>query len=171
MHIEDLKRMYLARAEETSCPDVANLTETSHRKENRRSASSTGSWFNPRSHHAVMCINSKEITRVDVRAKCICSARWIANSSTTHSNHHQICLSARMSLTHEILCFQQRDRQRDTLPCCNEYAGSLCPCQCGLRHHTCNTEDPCRHSCHTFRCSHRSTGHYFRLPLVFTCRS
>ena len=31
------------------------------------------SWFNPNSHHAVMFINSEEITRVDVRANCICA--------------------------------------------------------------------------------------------------
>ena len=29
--------------------------------------------FNPNSHHAVMFINSQEITRVDVRANCICA--------------------------------------------------------------------------------------------------
>ena len=66
------------------------------------------SWLNPNSHHAVM-INSQEITRVHVRANCtaqLCVARWKAISSTTHC---QIRVSARMSLTHEILCFQQRD--------------------------------------------------------------
>ena len=31
------------------------------------------SWFNPNSHHAVMCISSQETTRVDVRANCICA--------------------------------------------------------------------------------------------------
>ena len=31
------------------------------------------SWFNPNSHHAVMCISSEEITRVDVGANCICA--------------------------------------------------------------------------------------------------
>ena len=31
------------------------------------------SWFNPNSHHAVMFINSQEITRVDVRANCTCA--------------------------------------------------------------------------------------------------
>ena len=96
----------------------------------------------------------------------LCVARWKANSSTTHSTHSHTCLLARMSSTHEILCSQQEDRPRDALPCCKDYAGSVCRCQCDLRHHTYNTQDPCRHSCHSFRCSHRSTGHYFRLPLV-----
>ena len=31
------------------------------------------SWFNPNSHHAVMIINSQEITRVHVRAPCNCA--------------------------------------------------------------------------------------------------
>ena len=68
------------------------------------------SGFNPNSHHAVMIINSQEITRVHVRANCtaqLCVARWKANSSTTHSTHSHTCLLARMSLMYEILCFQQ----------------------------------------------------------------
>ena len=71
-----------------------------------------------------------------------------------------------MSLMYEILYSQQEDRPRDALPCCNDYAGSVCRRQCGLRHHTCNTQDPCRHFCRTSRCSHRSAGHHCRLPLV-----
>ena len=31
------------------------------------------SWFNPNCHHAVMTINSQEITRVDVSSNCICA--------------------------------------------------------------------------------------------------
>ena len=111
------------------------------------------SWFNPNSHHAVMCISSQETTRVDVRANCICATmRCKMESELKYNafNPSHTCLLARMSSTHEILCSQQEDRPRDALPCCNDYAGSVCRRQCGLRHHTSSTEDPCRHSCHTF---------------------
>ena len=43
---------------------------------------------------------------------------------------------------------------------------AVCRCQCGLRHHIYNTEDPSHHFCRTSRCSHRSAGHHCRLPLV-----
>ena len=46
--------------------------QTSEAKSVWRDGSSC-SWFNPNSHHAVMFIKSQVITRVDVRAKCICT--------------------------------------------------------------------------------------------------
>ena len=95
------------------------------------------SWFNPNSHHAVMITNSQEITRVGVRAKCICAIMRCKMESELEYNAFNplpdlfFCESS----THEILYSHRGIVHTMRFLAATTTRAVSADAQCGLRHH------------------------------------